>query len=105
MVSPGTGSPARLLRVSWPIPMNWGLLVLFLLFSTLIGVREAQARSLPWMSIGTCAASCSAAFPMNWTATPLCAGCLITAGLWLRETLWGGGHPGGYACAKAGYGC
>ncbi len=92
----GRGSALRL---------NWGLLVLFVLFSSVLGVREAQAQTVDWAFLGSCMGTCSKAVPFNWGSTPGCGGCIITIGGAFRDWFWNGGAPAGYGCAKAGIGC
>lgn len=83
---------------------NRWLLVLFLAFTALLGVREARG-DWNWMTAAGCAGACTQLF-RNHNASYICAGCLAQAGRDIGEWLWqGGGRFAGYGCAKAEVGC
>jgi hypothetical protein len=84
------------------LPFNWGMLLLFLLFTLVIGVREAQAQ--PEMTIAGCVVACSGAF-RDLKATTFCGACIIWGGRILRHHVLGESEIAGYGCAKANIGC
>ena len=104
MVSTLTRAPAVPVRRRWrPLaPVNWALLILFVLFTTVVGVRQAKAQ--PELTIATCVGFCASAF-RNAQATTFCGACMIMAGRILSEHWLGSSQVYGYGCAKADVGC
>jgi hypothetical protein len=75
-----------------------GGLAAFILFSALLGVREARAQTA--ITVGGCVAACSAMF-LDFKSSAVCAGCLVWAAIELHNRLGGDRPLEGYACAKA----
>lgn len=99
MVRPGEVSPRRARSL---LPFNWAILLLFLLFTAVIGVREAKAQ--PEFTIGLCVGACTTSF-RDVKSTSTCAACLIWFMREARLRFWGDTEPAGYGCAKTGFGC
>jgi hypothetical protein len=83
-------------------PLNRGVLILFLIFSLVIGVREAHARTDLHDAV-RCLAVCSQ-FYADWVSGMSCAICAFEFGR-LLDKFWEGGWAGGWDCAKADIGC
>ncbi|MFN2432625.1 MAG: hypothetical protein ABR599_07395 [Gemmatimonadota bacterium] len=86
-----------------PRSVSWGLLVLFLLFTSVVGVREAQAQ-WDWRQVAACAGACTQMF-RNALGSLACGGCLADAGRILGRSIFDEGQYAGYGCAKAGVDC
>jgi hypothetical protein len=87
------------------LPTTWGLLVLFIVFTALVGVRKAHAE--PEFTLAMCAGACfGSALFKNAGVTLTCVACSIKYGRLLGQQIWGDkGWEGGYDCAKASIGC
>jgi len=99
LTSPALASPRRVRSL---LPFNWGLLLLFVLFTSVIGVREAKAQ---WeFTLAGCITACGVAF-LTLPGTVGCAACILYYGGELHKAMGGGVIPGGWDCAKANLGC
>lgn len=83
--------------------LNWGMLVLFLLFTSVLGVERAEAK-IDWRAVGSCAGACAALFA-NISSSLVCSGCLVAAGVVISDVVFRDVEPYGWGCAKASIGC
>ena len=83
--------------------VNVGLLALFLLFTTVLGVERADAK-WDWRAVTACAGACTILIGTQLGALG-CAGCLADAAIRIESTWLGDDRPYGFACAKANIGC
>jgi hypothetical protein len=97
----------RTARARWYlVPVHWVVLTLFLLFTMVIDVREAQAQAHADVErVAKCIGLCSN-LGMELTSSLGCAACVVKFGIWAHKW-WrsGGPYDGGFDCAKANIGC
>lgn len=100
LLSRRRAAPAR--RSNVPRFSSLGAVLLFLLFTTVVGVRRADAQTE--LTVAGCVVACSTAF-VDFRSTVVCGGCLVWASGELRS-LWLGDEPvPGWPCAKANIEC